>query len=93
MPVAQFKDYITFLFKILNNVYKKIGTNTYEERLEYISRHPEWYANKQNSEPKYQARIEAFLSERLSTLYWLEIAKYYPVAWSNIILLEKNQKI
>lgn len=71
LTVGQFKDYFNFLYKVLTNFNKKLGTNTYEERLDYIRRHPELYTGEnKNSEPEYQARIESFLAERLATAYF-----------------------
>ena len=93
MPVSQFKDYTNFLFKVLNNVHKKIGTSTYEERIDYIKRHPEWYTGKEDDKPEYQARIEAFLAERLATVYWNVVSKQCPIFPARVFLLEKDQKI
>ena len=93
MTVGQFKDYVNFLFKILDNVHKKIGTETFEDRIDYIKRHPEWYTGKEDDKPEYQARIEAFLAERLATAYWLLISQKAPVFPAKVFLLEKDQKI
>jgi hypothetical protein len=93
MTVGQFKDYMNFLFKILDNVHKKIGTETFEDRIDYIKRHPEWYTGKEDNKPEYQARIEAFLAERLATAYWLLISQKAPVFPAKVFLLEKDQKI
>lgn len=92
--VAQFRDLCNFLFKTLDNVHKKIGTETYEDRLDYIKRHPEWYTGKdKNNDTTYQARIESFIAERLTTTYWLFVSRQIPVFPARIILLEKDQKI
>lgn len=94
LSVSQFKDYCNFLFKVLDNLHKKIGTETYEDRLDYIKRYPEKYTGKnKNNDPVYQARIEAFCSERLSTFYWLYVSKQIPVFPAKVNLLEKGQKI
>lgn len=93
MTVGQFRDYAGYLFKVLDNVHKKIGTSDYEGRLDYIKRHPELYTGKQDDRPEYQARIEAFLAERLSTVYWLFIGQHTPVFPARVMLLEKDQKI
>lgn len=80
LTVSQFKDYSNFLFKVLENLHKKIGTSTYEDRLDYIKRYPEKYTGEnKNNDAAYQARIESFCSERLSTFYWLYISKQIPV--------------
>lgn len=93
MTVSQFKDYTNFLFKVLNNVHKKLGTTTYEERIDYIKRHPELYTGKDDDQPEYQARIESFLAERLATIYWNVISKQCAVFPARVFLLEKDQKI
>ena len=94
LTVSQFKDYCNFLFKVLDNLHKKIGTETYEDRLDYIKRYSEKYTGKdKNNDPVYQARIESFCAERLSTFYWLYVSKQMPVFPARIILLEKDQKI
>ena len=86
LTVSQFKDYWNFLFKVLDNLHKKIGTETYEDRLDYIKRYPEKYTGEQkNNDVVYQARIESFCSERLSTLYWLYVSRQIPVFPAKII--------
>lgn len=94
LTANQFLDYYNFLIKVLSNLTKKIGTSTYEERIDYIKRHSEWYTGEQkNNDPKYQARIEAFCAERLSTCYWLLVSKQMPVFPASVRLMEKGQKI
>lgn len=87
--VAQFRDLCNFLFKTLDNMHKKIGTETYEERLDYVKRHPEWYTGEhKNNDPVYAARIESFCTERLSSFYWLYVSKQMPVFPAKIIKTE-----
>ena len=94
LTVSQFKDYCNFLFKVLDNLHKKIGTETYEDRLDYIKRYPEKYTGKdKNNDVVYQARIESFCAERLSSFYWLYVSRQMPVFPSKINLLEEGQKI
>ena len=89
LTVSQFKDYWNFLFKVLDNLHKKIGTETYENRLDYVKRHPEWYTGKdKNNDPVYAARIESFCAERLSTFYWIYVSKQIPVFPASIIKTE-----
>lgn len=86
LSVSQFKDYCNFLFKVLDNLHKKIGTETYEDRLDYIKRYPEKYTGKdKNSDPVYAARIESFCAERLSTFYWLYVSRQIPIFPASII--------
>ena len=94
LTVAQFKDYCNFLFKVLDNYHKKLGTETYEARLDYVKRYADKYTGEQkDNKPEYQARIESFLAERLSTAYWLLCAQRMPVFPATITLTEKDQKI
>ena len=87
--VAQFRDLCNFLFKTLDNLHKKIGTDTYEDRLDYVKRHPEWYTGEhKNNDPAYAGRIESFCSERLSTFYWLYVSRQIPVFPAKIIKTE-----
>lgn len=87
--VSQFRDYSNFLFKVLDNLHKKIGTETYEDRLDYIKRYPEKYTGEnKNNDVVYQARIESFCSERLSSFYWLYVSKQIPVFPAKIIKTE-----
>ena len=86
LTVSQFKDYWNFLFKVLDNLHKKIGTETYEDRLDYIKRYPEKYTGKdKNNDPVYAARIESFCSKRLSTFYWIYVSKQMPIFPASII--------
>lgn len=94
LTVSQFKDYSNFLFKVLDNLHKKIGTETYEDRLDYIKRHSDLYTGEQkNNDVAYQARIESFCSERLSSFYWIYVSRQMPVFPCKVNLLEENQKI
>ena len=89
LTVSQFKDYWNFLFKVLDNLHKKIGTETYEDRLDYIKRYPEKYTGKdKNNDPVYAARIESFCAERLSTFYWIYVSKQMPIFPAKIIKTE-----
>lgn len=89
LTVSQFKDYWNFLFKVLDNLHKKIGTETYEDRLDYIKRYPEKYTGKdKNNDPVYAARIESFCAERLSTFYWIYVSKQIQIFPAKIIKTE-----
>ena len=92
--VSQFRDYSNFLFKVLGNLHKKIGTETYEDRLDYIKRYPEKYTGEnKNNDTACAARIESFCAERLSSFYWLYVSRQIPVFPARVILLEPGQKI
>lgn len=94
LTVSQFRDYSNFLFKVLENLHKKIGTSTYEGRLDYIKRYPEKYTGEyKNNDPVYAARIESFCAERLSSFYWIYVSRQMPVFPAKVNLLEEGQKI
>ena len=86
MTVGQFKDYFNFLYKTLMNFHKKLGTETYEDRIDYIKRYADKYTgeNKDNK-VEYQARIESFLAERLATTYFTLCSQKMPVFPAAII--------
>lgn len=87
--IAQFRNLCNFLFKTLDNMHKKIGTETYEDRLDYVKRHPEWYTGEhKNNNPVYAARIESFCAERLSSFYWLYVSRQMPIFPAKIIKTE-----
>lgn len=94
LTVNQFRDYSAFLLKILDNFHKKIGTETYEDRLDYIKRYPDKYTGEyKNNDVAYQARIESFCAERISSFYWLYVSRQMPVFPCKVNLMEENQKI
>jgi hypothetical protein len=71
MTIGQFKDYFNFLYKTLMNFHNKLGTQTYEDRIDYIKRYPDKYTGEgKDNKVEYQARIESFLAERLATTYF-----------------------
>lgn len=94
MKVFQFKDYMKFIFKVLFNLHKKIGTNTYEERLDYIKNNQDKYSGIiKDNRIEYQARIEGFCAERLTTLYWLYYSEFSSLNHIDVYLMEENQNI
>ena len=89
MTVGQFKDYWNFLYKVLSNFHKKLGTETYEQRLDYIKRYPDKYTGEGNdNRVEYQARIESFLAERLATTYIGICSQKMPIFPAKIIKTE-----
>lgn len=94
MPVAQFKDYYTFMENVLTGTLKEMKIENYDGMLEYIKAHPEKYTGgPKNNNVEYQARVLSFLAERLSTIYWLFCSKQAPVFPANVKLLEAGQSI
>ena len=90
---GQFCDWTQFMFTVLKKVAEYMGNPTYEQMKEIISKREQPKSEKRNCDIDYQARIYSFLSERLSTIYWLSAAKQMPVFPAKINLLEEGQKI
>ena len=89
MTVGQFKDYWNFLYKVLINFHKKLGTETYEQRIDYIKRCPNKYTGEgKDNRVEYQARIESFLAERLATTYIGICRQKMPIFTAKIIKTE-----
>lgn len=84
-PYGQIRDYTNFVLSVLKKVHEMLGNQSYEERMEMISKRTVPEYDGRNNDPTYQARIEAFLSERLSTIYFLKIAQQVPVFPMTII--------
>ena len=92
--VGQFKDYWNFLFRVLSNFHKKLGDHDYEGRLEFVKSHPELYTGDgKDNRPEYQSRIEAFLCERLATMYWGLCATRFPVFTATIQFTREGETI
>lgn len=86
MTVGQFKDYWNFLYKVLSNFNKKLGTETFEQRVDYIKRYADKYTGEgKDNKVEYQARIESFLAERLATTYFVICGQRMPVFPASII--------
>lgn len=87
-----FRDYINFLYTILDEFLKRIGVSTYEEMLKHVD--DDKYRGKLDNRPEYQARIVSFVSERLATAYWNRCTELgMPIFPCNVALLEENQTI
>lgn len=76
---GQFRDWTEFVFKILNKVAEYMGNPDYEKMKEIISKREIPQAEKRNNDVAYQCRLYSFLSERLSTIYWIAASKRMPV--------------
>lgn len=79
LPYPQFRDWANFLIKTLTEVSNRIGDKDYKARVERIKGREVPKFEGRNDDVKYQSRIEAFLSERLTTFYILQISKQVPV--------------
>jgi hypothetical protein len=69
-----FNDWCEFMFGVLKIFDEIRGFKTDNDVLRYVTDNHEIYTDYKgglpNSSPNYQARIEAFLSERLSTIFF-----------------------
>ncbi len=90
---GQFMDWATFVITVLKKVADYMGNPTFDEMKEIISKREQPKSDGRNNDIAYQARIYSFLSERLSTIYWLAISKQIPVYPAKINLLQEGQKI
>ena len=73
-----FNEWCEFMFGVLGKFDEIRGFKTDDDILKYvIDNHQEYTLNKggQNGEINYQTRIEAFLSERLSTIFFTKNIK------------------
>lgn len=87
-PYGQFMDWAAFLLRTLDKVAEYMGRPDYEKMCEIMSNRPKYEYEGRNNDPTYQARVFSFLSERLSTIYWLRIAQQVPVFPVEIIKTE-----
>ena len=90
---GQWCDWAQFLITVLKKVAEYMGNPTFEQMKEIISKREIPKFQGRNNDVAYQSRIYSFLSERLSSIYWLAAAKQIPVYPAKIDLLEKDQKI
>ena len=90
---GQFCDWYKFVFTILKKVFEYIGNPTFEQMKEIISKREQPNLEYRNNNITYQSRVSAFLSERISTIYWLTAAKKIPIFPAKVNLLEEGQKI
>ena len=81
----QFLDWTQFLFTVLKKVAEYMGNPNYEQIKEIVSKREQPKGDGRNNDIEYQCRIYSFLSERLSTIYWLTAAKKMPVFPAAII--------
>ena len=93
MPVKQFMDWMTFILTILKKVDEYLGQPNFDKMKEIISNRGQPKVDGRNNDIAYQARLYSFVSERLSTIYWLFVSRQIPVYPARVILLEEGQKI
>ena len=85
---GQFCDWTTFVFTVLNKVAEYMGNPNYEQMKEIISKREIPKVEGRNNDIAYQARIYSFLSERISSIYWLAASKQMPIYPAAIIKTE-----
>ena len=90
---GQFCDWATFVITVLKKTHELAGNHNYEDTLEIMKRREIPKVEGRNNDPVYQARWLSFLSERVSTIYFLTAARQMPIYPAKINLLEEGQKI
>lgn len=82
---GQFIDWATFVITVLKKVAEYLNHPTFETMKEIISKREVPKVEGRNNDIDYQCRVYSFLSERLSTIYWLTCARQIPVFPANTI--------
>lgn len=85
MQYGQFKDYSKFVIDILKKTHELAGNHNYEDTLEIMKRREPPKVEGRNNDPVYQTRWLSFLSERVSTIYFLTAARQMPIYPMKII--------
>lgn len=88
MQYGQFKDYSKFVIDILKKTHELAGNHNYEDTLEIMKRREPPKVEGRNNDPVYQTRWLSFLSERVSTIYFLTAARQMPIFPMKIIKTE-----
>lgn len=92
LPYSLFKDYVNFLYIILDEVLKRLHVKTYEDVLKRVD--CDAYKGKLDDRPEYAARIVSFLAERLATAYFFRLMELgQPVFVARVEKLEEGQTI
>jgi hypothetical protein len=78
-------DWTQFVMTVLKKVSEYLGNPDYDKMKEIISKREIPTVEGRNNDIDYQCRVYSFLSERLSTIYWLTAAKQMPVFPAAII--------
>ena len=90
----QIKHWVSFMKEREDAFFKRLGFEpTVENCRNFVTNEPtilEQTITDKNVNVEYQARIGAFIAERLNTIYWQIVGNYVP---KEVILLEPNQKI
>jgi hypothetical protein len=82
---GQFMDWATFVITVLKKVDEYLNHPTFETMKEIVSKREIPKVEGRNNDIDYQCRVYSFLSERLSTIYWLTCARQIPVYPAAII--------
>lgn len=94
MPVPQIKHYVAFMKEREDAFFKCLGfVPTVENCRKFVTSEPsvlEQTIPDKNVNVEYQARIGAFIAERLNTVYWQLVGNFVP---TEVVLLENNQRI
>lgn len=84
----QFMDWTQFVMTVLNKVAEYMGNPDYDKMKEIVSNRNVPTVEGRNNDIDYQCRVYSFLSERLSTIYWLTAAKQMPIFPAAIVKTE-----
>ena len=94
MSGPQIKHYVNFIKEREDAFFKCLGfVPTLDNCRKFVTSEPsilEQTIPDKNVNVEYQARIGAFISERLNTIYWQLVGNFVP---TEVVLLEQNQKI
>lgn len=100
LPKVIFKDWATFVIKTLLAFEDAINCHTYKDFMDRVKSNPVYSEknNLRNTDLKYAVRINAFLSERLTTAFFIkymesQFGANMPLHYMSVNLLEKSQTI
>lgn len=79
LQYSQFRDWSQFLITVLSKVAEYMGNPNYKQMKEIISKREIPAVEGRNNDIAYQSRVYSFLSERLSSIYFLTVARQMPV--------------
>lgn len=94
MSVQQIKNWVTFIKEREDAFFKCLGfVPSADNCRKFVTSEPsilEQTIPDKNVNVEYQARIGAFIAERLNTIYWQLVGNFVP---TEVVLLENNQRI
>ena len=85
LQYGQFCDWAQYLITVLKKAHELAGNHNYDDTVEIMKRREIPKFEGRNNDPVYQARWLSFLSERISTIYFMAAAQKMPVFPAAII--------